>query len=391
MLPAWIATLLLPFAALAYEPEQLLGSFAPTGKQTLDRAGFTSLFNPLSGLKLSAKKDEFNDKAYSFGLKLKPKGLFEAREYHRMGSALNRGADLAERGARSDSLVSAYQLLIQADFAREQEVLQADLKRLAERGAKLSSLEAQRSRLDAKSALKAGLEVEKLKNDMAQGQAATSEVRALLQQKKLRLEDLNPADLLSPEEIYREVTTRTEAAETLTAARARSGLELDEASSELRRAQNRRLIDELELFSKTGKGGARIGFEVTLNLPFLAAGDLSEYKDQMKLVETRLETERAVEVERVRLPRLAQQLKDKIEVYRFLEANSAVENAAATLQVADAGLLLELRRTVVQRKLQRATLVAEIRTAYVEYLAENGVIADEPSLNHLSRSKRRIN
>ncbi len=382
--------LLIPALAQAFEPETLLQAFTPKSVPEIDRSGFTSLYNPFSALKVSVKKDEFQSDGYSFGLKIKPKGLFEASDYHKFGSLLNQGSGLAERIMRSQSLLAAYTLLVQADLAKEQEMLQREMRKVVERGQKLSAIEARKSRLDAKGLLKADMEIEKARNELAQGVAGISELRWQLSEKGLRLEDLDSQDMFTPEEISRELTKIPESTETLSALKSRSDIEIANLGFELKKTQNRRWLDEVELFTKEGKGESRIGFEVSINLPFLAAKDLDEQKDQIKLVETKLESERLQELERVKIPRLVQVLKEKIEVYRFLQANSALEKAAPSLSIPDAGFLLELNRTVLQKKLNRSTLLAEIRMLYLELMHETGRLAENSNVNVLSRSQRRI-
>lgn len=377
-------------SAWAFEPEELIRSFTPARAPLAERAGFNALYNPFAKIQLAVKKDEFNADGYAFGLKLRPKGFFAGRDYHKLGTSLNQQIDLKEKTFRSESLVTAYTLLAKADYAKEQAVLLEQLKALAEKASRVSRLEAQRSRLDAKSLLKASLEIGKVQDEVAVEQASISEVRALLAEKNLRLENLNTADLMSPADIGSALASLTPPAETLTAANARSDSALADAALSLRRSENRRWLEEVEVFTKDGKNETRVGFEVTLNLPFLAAPDLDEQKDQLKATETRLESEQVLSAERVKLPRMIQFLKDKIAVYELLDAGGRTEEAAEKIAAYDPAFALELKRTSLQRKLNKAKLRAEIRTAYVGLLHEAGKISAEETRSLLSRSGRSL-
>ena len=110
-------------SAWAFEPEELIRSFAPSRASVVERAGFNSLYNPFAKIQLAVKKDEFSADGYAFGLKLKPKGFFAGRDYHRLGMSLNQQTDLKEKTFRSESLLGAYSLLAKADYAKEQAVL----------------------------------------------------------------------------------------------------------------------------------------------------------------------------------------------------------------------------------------------------------------------------
>ncbi len=376
-------------SALAYPPELLLERAKPP-ISNVDAPGGRQYLNPFSQVGMGYTRLDLEEDEHEFSLQLRPKSLGEARAYKKLSRSLETESELSRKILRSKSLQAAYTVLIHAALAKEQNAFTQEWKKIMERNQKLSSLEARRSQLDVKNVLKANADWQKSMNEMIVTESQVLGVSSFLLARGLRLEELETEDLLHPEEILARLEKVPTASAGLSAQKITSELEVERASLRHAIAQRSHLLDDIKVAMRQEKKDTSYRVELSFNLPFLAAQDLDEIRDKMKLAESEVETYQALVDENQRAAGIAEILRRKISLFRTVGADPKWEKSATAVLRQDPALALELQRTSVGRKLTRASLLAEIRQLYVDLLHESGLLAQEDSVNQLSKSGRKL-
>jgi hypothetical protein len=374
--------------AHAYEPEELL-SKAIVATGTLKSPGQLQYLNPFSEVGVSATRLDLSKKdEHEFSLNLSPKGISEAIEYKQLAKTLNADFEVSRKITRSQSLQTAYTALISAALAKEQNASSRELKDLMEKSLKLSSIEARRDRADVKNVLKANSDLQKSMTEMIESEAQIAGIKGFLTQRGLSLENLETSDLVGPEEILTRLEKISLGRHALTSQKLLTELAVTQSDARHATAQRSKILDELKLSMRKEKKENSLRLEVAFNLPFLAAQDLDDYKDSLKIAESEVKTQQALLEETQRSSGLAEVLRQKISLYSAMGNLPRLESKGLLRQ--DPALAMDLQRTSVALRLAKAALLAEIRGLYISLLFETETLASQPDINHLSKSQRKI-
>ena len=374
--------------AHAYEPEELLSkSLSPISE--IQAPGQRQFLNPFTKVSASVTRlDLRNSSEHEISLNLVPKGISEAVNYKLFSKSIAVDTEVSRKLNRSQILQTAYTALISAALAKEQNASSRELKELMEKSLKLSSIEARRDRADVKNVLKATAELQKSINEMINCEAQIAGIKAFLLQHGLKLEDLNTTDLLSADDIIPLAENSNPGKVALTYQKILSESDLAKFDAQHSIAQRGKIFDGIKLSARRERKEDSMRLELSFNLPFLAAQDLNDYKDSLKVAETEVNAQKAMLEESQRSAGLAEVLRQKISLYRTMGSLPSMDSKALMRQ--DPALALDLQRTSVALRLTKAALLAEIRTLYVSLLLENETLANLPEINHLSRTKRKI-
>jgi hypothetical protein len=375
-------------SALAYAPEVLLRKIAvPTPE--LSAPGSRQYLNPLSKVRAGWERPDLEKKENEFSLSLSPKSIREAVAYKRLATALRQDIDVSQKLLRSTSLQTAYTALISAALAKEQQSAVAELRDLQGKSQKLNAIAARRDRADAKNVLKASGDLQKSMEEVIELESQLAGIRKYLAGHGLQLEELETGDLIGPEEIEAAINALPVNKVALTSKKIITELEVTKQETNHSLAERSKLLDEVKLAMEQAPKKEKVyKLEVSFNLPFLAAQDLSDFQDRLKAAEAEAKGQQLIFEESLRSAGLAEVLKRKISLYRAMGEGPKWESSALLRQ--DPALALDLRRTSVALRLTRANLLAEIRNLYVSLLLETEALAGSPGVNHLSRSKRKI-
>lgn len=385
-----IALAAAPHAA-AYAPELVLQK-ASRAEPEIDAPSVLQSFHPFSRVSVSYSDLDLEKKhEREYSLSLRPKGFTEAKTYHALSRSLAREAELTRKLIRGKQLQLAYSLLINSALALEQGALAKSWMELMEKSQQLSAIEARRSQLDVKSLVRSNSDLQKEKNQVIETEAEVTKIASVLAQYGLSLNELETGDLLTPDEIVARLEKMPAEARSLSVEKAQSELELARADTAYANAQRSRWLDDVKFSMREERNNNKqYRMEITFNLPFLAARDLDEMKDNLKLVKTEVDSQQALDELGDHRRVLTEKLRQKIGLFRAVESATPVEKSADAVARHDPAFALELQRTAASRRLLRATLLAEIRTLYVELLVETGTLAEQSDVNHLSKSQRRI-
>lgn len=374
--------------AHAYEPEALLQKIVvPTPE--LSAPGKLQFLNPFSKIGASWERSEIGKDENEFSVTLKPKGIMEAVEYKRLAGALTNDIEVSQKLLRSTSLQTAYNALISAALAKDQNSSVEELKDLIGKSQKLSAIAAHRDQADVKNVLKSGSDLQKSVEEVIEVESQLAGIRRFLSAHDLKVEDLDTSDLVGIDEISAAVESTSVSGVALNSKKIMTETEVVKHGANHSIAERSKLLDGIKVSMKQEPKKEKIyALELSFNLPFLAAQDLGDYKDRLKAAEAEVKGRQAMFEESLASAGLAEVLKRKISLYRAMGEGPKWENSALLRQ--DPALALDLRRTSVALRLTRATLLAEIRTLYVSLLLETETLAKAPELNHLSRTKRKI-
>lgn len=383
------AALLSPAAAQAFTPEAILQKAGPA---VADQAGpgKSQYLNPFSRVQAGYEYGELGSNKHEFSLNFRPKSISEFGKYKTFSQSLQEEAGLSQKLLRSRSLALSYSLVIDAALAKEQLGLVKEWKLLLQQSQGLSALEARRSEADVKTLIKNGPEVDKAHNELIDLEALIAGTEAQLAAGNFSVIDLDISDIAGPSEIAQKVSSLPNSPG-LTEAKLRSKLAVETSGFAHDASANNHLIDSIKVTAQTEKKkDPSFGFELTFNLPFLAAESLSEHKDRLKLAELEVETREKVREETIRTAGLSQQIRAKISLWQDMDKRNSAMKGGSNLGRQDPVLAFELRRANLKNRLMAAELLAEIRLLYVQLLLERGRLADEPGTNHLSKSGRKI-
>lgn len=374
--------------AHAYEPEVLLQKIVvPTPE--LSAPGKLQYLNPFAKIGAGWERSELGKNENEFSLTLKPKGIREAIEYKRLSGALIQDIEVSQKLIRSTSLQTAYNALINAALAKDQNASVEELKDLIGKSQKLSAIAALRDQADVKNVLKSGSELQKSVEEVIEVESQLAGIRRFLSVHGLKVEDLDTSDLIGIDEISTAVEAAPVSGVALNSKKILTETEVAKHDANHSIAGRSKLLDGVKVSMKQEPKKEKIySLELSFNLPFLAAQDLGDFKDGLKAAEAEVKGRQAMFEESLNSAGIAEVLKRKISLYRAMGEGPKWENSALLRQ--DPALALDLRRTSVALRLTRATLLAEIRTLYVSLLLETETLANVPDLNHLSRAKRKI-
>lgn len=414
--------------AMAYSPEAVLAKSMSSVPQLEDATSHQHL-NPFSKVELGYDRDystghgaitrdekgrtrtrEEKSWADELSLQLRPKLFREASTYNQLEKALHENTLLTQKTLKSKAAQAAYDLLIRAALAKEQKRLVADWNVVLDKSQQLSSLAAHLSDKDARGVFKSVNEVTKAKNEIIETNAVIAGVTRSLDRTGLNLEGLEISEIISPAEIADRLTQLSQEEGSLSQDRLKSDLATARASLEHSVAERGRLVDALKFSVKKGQDdilrnrftpgvadpwlqvetrrNTSFSFGISINLPFLAASDLGDQKDKIKLALLADTTIRETQEAEEKKAGLQSMLKEKIALFETLSEKSM--KMAEDLRQSDPSLALEMGRDVMSRRMLKAKLQAEIRALYVELLFETGRLAAEPEINHLSRNRKKI-
>lgn len=414
------ATLLAAPGAHAYSPEILLEKAAPKVPQ-VESASSRQWLNPFSSISLGLEHSweqahgfitaddngrvrtrDQKQKANQLSIDVKPKGLFEAFSFHKYEKVLNASTSLEQKILISKSARAAHELLARAALAKEQKLLLADWNVILERSQRLSSITA-RSEGDAKAVLKAAGEVEKAKAEMAEISGAVEGVTRMLTAYGLKLEELEISGLLTADEIGARAAALSPDS-SLSSEDALAESSLERARVKHSEDKNSKWIDGFKFSVQKGnddilrkrfqpsgssalvqdetRKSTAYSLGVTVNLPFLAASDLDEQRDRIRLARREMESQIASNEALELTAALRRNVIEKVAAYN--SASDSKTTISDQLLHNDPALAMELQRSSMSRRLNRLKLLGEIRALYVELLYETGRLSENAG-SQLSR------
>lgn len=391
-----------PLTSHAAQPEEILkGAWqdpaVKASEQAIEVVAEGQGFNPIKKSRLRVERGEITEGDLEYAARVYPKGITEFAKSKQFQKSLERSEKALAKTALSTSLASRYLLLARTALLKTKMSLANELKDLSQRSGKAASYTAQRDRAELKGYLKAKTENDKLDLKIAE---IERDFAALKDDYKSRsLPDpmsVDLADLLQPEEI-RSLLDEPVPSETLTGQVARLEAETAEASVNFERAKNEAWFDHFEVSMKNrGENEKIIGLRVALNIPFISAPDMGDIQKAAKDAREKAERVQVSRESGTLFRHSLAELRTLLDLHKRMTKEQTrlspqqMKRTARSVGSRDPLLGLEFQRGWYESYEQVLDVEYRIRELYIGYLVESSKIASEPSVNYLSKSKKRI-
>lgn len=359
--------------------------------------------NPLAKAELKLGRGEWEKSDSKVGLRFYPKGIHEYGAASRFQEALVQNEKASQAEGISLILAARYQLLARMMNLKEKKKITSEVSELTKKASRALSVAAQKDRAELKSFLKAKVDLDKLSIKFAD--VDRDFVNLELEMKDLKLPALGSydfSDLAGMEEIRRRVEDlRSEGSKgpggkILSVSVAEKELAKIRAETEYGRARSDKWIDHVELTLKEEKTEKVYGVELSLNLPFLAAPDVSRAEKEARARREEAKAVDSIETLERENKNVRGELETLLRLHRSLTESQSrltpdqMKRASRAISSQDPLLAVEMQRSWFEGREQILELEFRIRVLYITYLHEMAVIANAPEVNHLSKSLRGI-
>lgn len=396
--------ILLPSMAGAASPEDAL---RPVWKdprvklhlESVQVAADAKSINPLEKADLRIDRGQLEQDDVKYALRFYPKGYTELRTTKEFQKMLERNEKAAYAATLSQLLSSRYDLLARVALYKEKKEITDRFTEVSRRASRAMSYSAQKDRAELKSYLKNKADVDKFNIKIADSQRDYAKLQSELKDLGLgEIENFDLQDFASIQDLKKnlESAVNQDTAVTLSAKTAEMDLTASRAQMSYERAKDEKWFDHLEVSISDVQKETVYGFEFAFNLPFASAPNLSrvgkearELREKAKLIETLKVSEREFKNAVIELKTL---LKVHENLQGSLSSMSSEQmlKASNSISSTDPMLALELQRGWYESREQILDLEYRIRALYVIYLHESSTLAEQPEVNHFSKSGKRI-
>ncbi|MCO5142922.1 MAG: hypothetical protein M9962_07525 [Oligoflexia bacterium] len=376
----YLLALIILKSSWAYSPNEFLLKISQreSSNQLIKEVSGVNKFNPFNNVSAGLEKSDLEKDKYKAELKLEIKGIFEHFKYHSASNALNQNIETSNSYFQAKKRADELKLLILTAFAKEQLLLINESRRVLEKNQKINAIEANRTSYDIKNLFKANKEIESMREDAITSQTEISSLSEYIREHGFKIEDLETNKLIEPNSIFNLLNKISINSGSLTKDYLESTAQREQKIYELEKAKNNKIIDEVTFSLESDKGKKNVyGLGVSINLPFLNATDLKQKTDELKQIENAEKYRTAAIEESGKIPRIVEIAKQKIELYRHIETSLVIEQNAEKTKNADPFLIMEIKRSILKSKFNKAKLLAEIRTAYIDALFEQNSLPFE--------------
>lgn len=359
--------------------------------------------NPLVKAELKLGRGEWEKDDTKYGLRLYPKGISEYGAASRFQQALVQNEKAAQAEGVSLILANRYQLLARMINLKERKKITSEVSDLTKKAGRALSYAAQRDRTELKSFLKAKADLEKLSIKFAD--VDRDVVNLEIEMKDLKLQPLDSYDFSEMAEMA-DIRKRVDELQK-EGAKGRDGRILSvavttaelgkiRAENEYGRARAEKWIDHIEVSMKEEKREKVYGLELSLNLPFLGAPDMSRLEKEARARREEAKALDAIQALDRDNKNVLGELQTLLRLHRSLTESQSrltpaqMKKASGAVSSQDPLLAVEMQRSWFEGREQILELEFRIRTLYITYLHEMAVIANSPDVNHLSKSLRGI-
>lgn len=377
-------------------------SYNPLIKSELRISSFasgTQTYSNLEKADIRIDRSELTPRDTKWGVRLYPKGYTEFKTTLAFQRALEENEKAARTEALSKALASKYDLLARVALLKEKKEISAELSQVSRKANRALSYAAQKNRSELKSFIKTKSDLDKVDVKIADTDRDFSNLQSELKDAGFGpAESFDLADLAGIESIRNQLEKQGGISEqtTLSSKVAKKDFEKSMASLNYDRAQDSKWFDFVEVSMKDSRYERYYSFDVSFNLPFGSAPDLSRiekevgaFRDRVKLLETVDAAERTYKNSLLELKTLLTLHKAMESTQKRISAEQ-MKKASQAVSGQDPMLALELQRGWFESREQTLELEYRIRSLYIIYLHESAIIAENPEVNYLSASGKRI-
>lgn len=367
--------------------------------ESVQIVGDAKSVNPLEKADLRIDRGQLEQDDVKYALRFYPKGYTEHRTTQEFQSSLEKNEKTAYSAMLSQLLASRYDLLARVALYKEKKEITGRFADVSKKAARALSYSAQKDRAEIKSYLKNKADLDKINIKIADSDRDYEKLQAELKDLSLGpVEDFDLSDFASVQDLKAnlEKAAQDSSAKTLSAQAAEVDLNASRAGMNYERAKDEKWFDHLEVSISDVRKETVYGFEFAFNLPFASAPNLSrigkearDLRDKAKLIET-------LEISDREFKNSVIELKTLLAVHSSLQSSLSamspeqMRKASNSISAKDPMLALELQKGFYESREQLLDLEYRIRALYILYLHESATLVNQPDVNHLSKSLKRI-
>lgn len=355
--------------------------------------------NPLEKADLRIDRGQLEQDDVKYALRFYPKGYTEHRTTQEFQNSLEKNEKAAQAAMLSQLLSSRYDLLARIALYKEKKEISDRFADLGKKATRALSYSAQKDRAELKSYLKNKADLDKINIKIADSERDYQKLQTELKDLALgSVENFDLSDFASIQDLKQQLDSAAamDTTKTLSAQTAEMDLIASRAGMNYERAKDEKWFDHLEVSISDVQKETIYGFEFAFNLPFASAPNLSriskearDLRDKASLIETAKVSERELKNSLI-------ELKTLLKVHETLQSSLSamspeqMRKASKSIAATDPMLALELQRGWYESREQLLDLEYRIRALYVLYLHESSTLANQPEINHFSKSGKRI-
>lgn len=395
---------LMPLLSGAGTPEEVLrtawkDSRLASFKEAVTISTEASSYYPIDKAELKFDRGELTQDDVKVGLRIYPKGYSEHATTSRFQKALEKNDRIAQSEAISKVLSSRYELLARVALLREKKQIAGELVQVSRKASRALSFAAKKDRSELKSFLKTKSDLDKIDVKIADIDRDYRNLQVELKDLELGpAESFELGDLADMDDIRKriEATADVPVSGTLSAQAAELDLVKTRAGIDYDRAKDDKWLDHIEVSMKEDKHEKVYGIEVSFNLPFASAPDLSRIDKQTRELREKAKVIETAQVSGREFKNALVELRMLLDVHRSLRESQMRMNpeqmrkASQAIAAQDPLLAVELQRGWYESREQVLDLEFRIRTLFIIFLHESSTLASAPEANYLSKSLKRI-
>lgn len=355
--------------------------------------------NPLEKADLRIDRGQLEQDDVKYALRFYPKGATEHRTTQEFQSSLEKNERAAHAAMLSRLLAHRYDLLARVALYKEKKEITDRFGQVNKRTSQALSYSAQKNRSELKAYLKNKADLDKINIKIADIERDYEKLQAELKDLSLgSVESFDLTDFASIQDLKPklEAAASMESSKTFSAQTAELDLDASRAEMDYERAKDEKWFDHVEVSISDIQKETIYGFEFAFNLPFASAPNLTrvgkearDLRDKARLIETLKISDREFKNSLIEL-RTLMKVHETLQSSLSAMSPEQLRKASNSVSATDPMLALELQRGWYESREQLLDLEYRIRTLYILYLHESATLANQPDVNHLSKTLKRI-
>ncbi len=355
--------------------------------------------NPIEKAELKFDRGELNKNDVKYGLRVYPRGYTEHKTTRRYQEAIEKNEKSAQGEALSKLLASRYDLLSRIVLLKEKKKISDELTNVSRKASKALSYAAQKDRAELKSYLKTKADLEKVDVKIADVERDYKNLQTELKELSFgNVENFETSDVNEMDDIRKHLETSLSKQDspTLSTKVAEFDLQKLRAGMDYERAKDDKWFDHIEVSMKDDQKEKVYGVEVSFNLPFAGAPDLSRIDKESRELREKAKVLETLQTSGREYKNALAELTTLLDLHKSLKASQAKMNisqmkkASAAISSQDPLLSLELQKSWYESREHILDVEFRIRSLYILFLHESSTLADAPDVNYFSKSLKRI-
>ena len=369
----------------------LVSSHAATAEQVLKTAWSDKTYvvhdeilatdskNPFKDVEGSVSQETYGDRETEYELKFNLKSYAEWKS----GRSGGEQAKTLKESALAWALRDRYGVLLHYEMASQKLKLVQEALLISESQLKAQTLSLRAGKSSSKAYLDAKAELLKLERTKLLLDQELSVLKQKIQRWLPGEESLSTVDLISVEDISKNIEAQKISDSSLTAKLTQEEIKEMDQELQIVRGRENQWFKSFSVSQVQKKEENVYELGLTLRLPVLGSDDYQRQR-QNELILKKALKQRDYENTLDKLSSLRFQILNNIEIFKISSSHKALDSKVGT---ADPLVNIQTKLAAQQEQLDLINQRQAITTMYLDYLLENEILSREPEKNHLSAHK----